>query len=434
MISLNATKDPTGKLDPQPWLSAPETNAVMDALAAGEVEARFVGGCVRNAISKRNVADIDIATPEMPDKVVERLNAAGIRSIPTGIEHGTVTAVVGDKSFEITTLRRDLETDGRRAVIAYTDDWIVDSSRRDFTINALSANRDGDVYDYHDGISDLAHGRIRFIGRAEDRVTEDYLRILRYFRFFAHFGRHPYDSAAFNACRRFAEKLKDISAERIQKELLGILDANEPADVFIMMREAHVLDVILPEATEIGTLRAAAWLAHRGIVLEGFAPDPIRRLGSVLAPDADGATVAQRLKLSNRDIVRISNMLTLAPSLPTPPSISDTRRIVYSHGNEAAVDASVRAWARRLADIAKLPADETADRAKLLEVALSWNAPSLSIGGKDAAALGLKEGPEMGNAIRAVENWWIDGDFQASRNECLEKLKNVVNGSSGENE
>lgn len=426
MISLNATQEPTGKLSPEPWLSEPATIAVMDALTAGGADVRYVGGCVRDALARRPVHDIDIGTPDTPVRVGELLRAKGIKVIPTGIEHGTVTAVVSGHAFEITTLRCDIETDGRRAVVAYTDDWIVDSSRRDLTINAMSATRDGDVYDYHDGIPDLAHGRIRFIGRAEERVAEDYLRILRYFRFYGHFGRPPYDEGAFNACRRNAEKLLDISAERIRYELLRILIAPDPADVFILMRDAHVLSVILPEATEIGQLRAAAWLATRGVIIDGLRPDSLRHLAATLQPGSDTAALAGRLRLSNRETERLQRMVSLAPAFAEPLGVEQTRRLAHAHGADAVADAAILAWASRLADVAKLPAAETAARLKELETVFAWTPPVFPVGGSDAQALGLERGPAVGDALRAVEDWWAEADFKADRAECLQKLQSVV--------
>lgn len=426
MISLNATQEPTGKLDPEAWLTDPATVAVFDALEAGGTEVRFVGGCVRDALAKRPVHDIDLGTPDKPERVQALLEAADIRAVPTGLQHGTITAVVHGKSFEITTLRRDVETDGRRAVIAYTDDWIVDSSRRDFTINAMSANRDGDVYDYHEGIPDLAHGRIRFIGRADDRIQEDYLRILRYFRFFALFGRPPYDDAAFAGCRKNAQGLENISAERIQYELMRTLGATEPAEAFIMMRDAHVLDVVLPEATEIGSLRSAAWLESRGLVMDGLAPTPLRRLGALLGPNTDAETVANRLRLSNRESARLSALLKLLPAMKLPTDAAATRRMMHKLGAEAVADAAVVSWARRLADIGKLPHEESAARREQLEVALSWETPTLPIDGSDAKVAGIPHGPDIGHALRAVEDWWANNDFAPDRHACLKKLLEVA--------
>lgn len=426
MISLGATSDPTGKLDPEAWLTDSATVAVFDALEVGGADVRFVGGCVRDALAKRPVKDIDIGTPDMPEKIMAMLEARGIKSIPTGLQHGTVTAVVAGRTFEITTLRKDVETDGRRAVVAFTDDWIVDSSRRDFTINAMSANRGGDVYDYHEGIPDLAHGRIRFIGRAEDRIQEDYLRILRYFRFYALMGRPPYDEAAFAGCRKFAEKLSTISAERIRHELMRTLSATEPAEAFLMMRHAHVLDVILPEATDIGTLRTASWLETRGIVLPGLQADPVRRLGALLGGTSEIGTVSARLRLSNRESARLGGMLKVLPAMKLPNDRAATRRLMHKMGAESVADAALVSWARRLSEIGKLPSKESTARREQLETAFSWKAPVLPIDGTDVQSIGIPHGPKVGSILRAVEDWWAEDDFEADRDACLEKMRSVA--------
>ncbi len=426
MIALNATKEPIGKLDPEPWLTAPETVKVMDALTVDGADVRFVGGCVRDGLAKQPVKDIDIGTPDTPDRVIELLARQDIRSIPTGIEHGTVTAVVGNRTFEITTLREDVEPLGRRAVVAFTDDWIVDSSRRDFTINAMSATRAGDVYDYHEGIPDLAHGRIRFVGRATDRVQEDYLRILRCFRFYARFGRPSFDPEAFNACRQHAAQLSTISAERIREELLGILSTNDPAATFTIMRDAGVLDVVLPEATNIGRLRTKAWLASRGLVIDGLQPDAVRRLAAVLSSDADAADVSRRLRLSNRESARLADILALTPLFAEPPSVEETKRLIHAHGNEAVADAALVAWASRLAEHAKLPRSESTLRRADLETAFEWTPPTFPVGGQDAQKLGLARGPKIGTALRRVEDWWADDGFTADREACLRKLESVI--------
>jgi poly(A) polymerase len=426
MISMLASQEPTGKLGPEPWLTAPETVRVVTALQRDGADVRFVGGCVRDALAHKHVSDIDIGTPDLPDRVTALLAADGIKTVPTGIDHGTVTAVIDKRTFEITTLRRDVETDGRRAVVAYTDDWIVDSSRRDFTINALSATPNGDVYDYHNGIPDLAHGKVQFIGRADARIEEDHLRILRYFRFYGHYGRPPADVAAFNACRKHADKLHEISAERIRHEMLRILMSPDPADVFLLMKNAHVLDVVLPEAGNIGRLRATAWLSTRALVLDGLHADPIRRLGASLRADTDASAIGSRLRLSNRESDRLVKMTEIVHALREPLSENATQRLVHVHGGEAVADATILAWAERLAEVAKLPSDETAARRTMLEIALAWKSPTFPIDGKDAQALGLERGPQIGKVLRQVENWWAAGDFNADRDACLAQLQKAI--------
>ena len=309
MISINASRVPVGKLPPEPWITAPETLAVLDALSAKGTEVRFVGGCVRDSMAHQPVTDIDIGTPDPPETVIELLEDAAIKAVPTGIDHGTVTAVIGEEKFEITTLRRDVETDGRRATVAYTNDWVEDSNRRDFTINALSATPDGDVYDPHDGITDLAHGKIRFVGLAGERIEEDVLRLLRFFRFYGHFGRPPPDPDAMAACRIHADKLPSLSAERVRDELLKIMMTPDPAEVGVLMRGLGIFDHILPEAGDVGRLRSLSWLETRAIVMDAVYPDALRRLAALLDNGGDAgdvaATVAGRLKLSNRDKERL---------------------------------------------------------------------------------------------------------------------------------
>ncbi|MEE8534186.1 MAG: CCA tRNA nucleotidyltransferase, partial [Alphaproteobacteria bacterium] len=235
-------------------MKAPATRAVVDALTADSAEVRFVGGCVRDAVAGRKVTDVDIATPDPPETVTRLLEAAGIRVVPTGIAHGTVTAVIRHRHFEITTLRRDVETYGRRAKVAFTDDWTADAARRDFTINALFCDPDGTLYDPFGGIDDLDAGRVRFVGDAVKRIKEDVLRLLRFFRFYAHYGRPPPDAEALAACRAMARALPGLSGERVSAELLRLLAAPDPAAVLALMIEAEVLAFVLPEVAGLDAL------------------------------------------------------------------------------------------------------------------------------------------------------------------------------------
>src|ERR1700722_5640528 len=225
-----------------PWMDEPPVQALLAALASGGIAARFVGGCVRNWVSDRRVDDIDLAVDKPPETVMRALEAADLRVVPTGLKHGTVTAIVKGRPFELTTLRRDIETDGRRAVVAFTDDWLEDAKRRDFTFNAMYADPDGTIWDPFDGRADLLAGRVRFIGDPDQRIAEDRLRVLRFFRFHAWFGKPPLDSAGFDACRRNAGSLSSLSAERVTKELLRLLAAPAPADALEGMAEAGALD------------------------------------------------------------------------------------------------------------------------------------------------------------------------------------------------
>ncbi len=414
--------EPTGRLAATGWLVAPKTRTLMAALQAGGAEVRFVGGCVRDAIAQRVVSDIDVATPELPETVMERLAAAKIKAVPTGIKHGTITAVVKGQPFEVTTLRRDVSTDGRHAEVAFTDDWLEDAKRRDFTINAMSANADGDIFDPFGGISDLAAGRVRFVGRAEDRVDEDYLRILRFFRFFAHYGRPPADLDARTACRSRAAKLSGLSGERVRNELLKILLAPDPADAAVRMAGENVLVEILPQAGDVVRLRMLNWLETRAIRIDGVSPDPIRHLAALLKPNADAAAVATRLRLSNADRDRLKRMV--APAADFDPDVGEVaeQRTIRALGNEPATDAALLAWAGELADAGHLPRPRTERWIAILERCKSWTPPVFPLSGADVLALGVPRGEPVGALLASVEEWWENGSYKASRQECLDRL------------
>ena len=431
MVSLYAINDPTGKISPQPWLTAPETRTVVEALTADGTEVRFVGGCVRDAMAQRPVEDVDIGTPDKPETVIGLLEKAGIKALPTGIEHGTVTAVVGDKKFEITTLRRDVETDGRRAKVAFIDDWMIDSERRDFTINALSATPDGDVYDPHDGIYDLAYGIIRFVGLAADRIEEDVLRLLRFFRFYGLFGRPPPDQDAMAACRSQADKLPGLSGERIRDEMFKILLVPEPADIAVLMRGLGIFDHILPEAGDVGRLRMIGWLETRAIKIDSVAPDPLRRLAALLDTNAEGAeAVAGRFKLSNPQARRLLALAAPLADIGPDADAAAVNRALRRLGPDTVRDLALLAWAGELAITPRLPAERTQAWIGLLETCDGWQGVAFPISGEDVVALGDAEGPRIGELLARVEDWWEDGDYAAARDECLEKLKSLLGGET----
>ncbi|MGH6878125.1 MAG: CCA tRNA nucleotidyltransferase, partial [Rhizomicrobium sp.] len=269
-------------LDPcrETWMRAEETRAVMAALTSAGGAARFVGGAVRNALLGREVGDVDIATPLLPEEVARRLEAAHIVAVPTGIEHGTITAVVDGKGFEVTTLRRDVTTDGRRAVVAFSDSWAEDARRRDFTINALYAAPDGELFDYTGGLDDLAAARVRFIGDPVARIREDYLRILRLFRFQAWYGKGEIDEDALHAATAERAGLQRLSGERVQKELLRLLAAEQPCPPLRAMAAAGILDEIIPHAGRLDTLERLAAIDAANF----FAADPMLRLAALAQP------------------------------------------------------------------------------------------------------------------------------------------------------
>ncbi len=433
MVSLHASLEPQGDLGPQPWMAAASTKALMEALAANGSEPRFVGGCVRDALAKREVKDVDVATPETPDAVLKLLERAAIKAVPTGIEHGTVTAVFPDRSFEVTTLRRDVDTDGRHAKVAFTDDWVADAERRDFTINAMSATTDGAVYDYNQGIADLAHGRVRFIGRAETRIDEDYLRILRFFRFQGGYGKPPLSRDALAACRSRAPKLAELSGERVRSEMLKILLVPDPADILVHMQGAGALAVVLPEMAGVASLRMLNWLETRAVNIDGVAPDPIRHLAAVLDrrnPESAALAVAERWKLSNAERARLIDMLAPTLMLDADMDIADAHRAIRRMGATLVCDLLLLDWSRELEASSRLPRPRTDAYIEMLELCARWKAPEFPLSGVDVLALGIAAGPEVGHLLERVEDWWENGDFRAGRQQCLDRLLKETGGKT----
>ena len=387
-----------------PWINEAPVRTLLAALAGGGITARFVGGCVRDWVLGLPIGDIDVAVDKPPETVMKALEAADIKVVPTGLKHGTVTAVVRSRPFEITTLRRDVATDGRRAIVAFTDDWRTDAERRDFTFNALYAEPDGTIHDYFDGQADLKAGRVRFIGDAEQRIAEDRLRVLRFFRFHAHFGKPPFDGVGFDACRRNAATVSGLSGERVRKELLRTLDAHGGADAFDAMLEAGVLDHWLPEYAGSAKLRALMAREEKA--------DALRRLATILPVDADATAIGKRLKLSTQESVRLQLLLDPAHAIDT----TDLRASLYRLGTRLFID--------------RVLLDAPGDWRAALELAAAWTPPELPIGGNDALALGLKPGPKVGALIEAVERWWIAGGFSADRSACLAELKRLADGQA----
>ncbi len=402
----------------QPWMAAPETRRVIEALMQGGTEARFVGGCVRDAAIGRPVKDIDIATPLAPGAVIERLTAAGLKSVPTGLAHGTVTAVSARRPFEITTLRRDVATDGRRAIVAFTDDWRLDAARRDFTMNALSCRADGELFDYFGGLEDLRAGRVRFVGDPIARITEDVLRLLRFYRFVAHYGRGAPDDAARAACRAMAERLPTLSAERLREETLRLLQAPAPHAVLRLMRDDGVLAAYLPEAAEIARLGRLVGLEAR-MLEPPESIDAIRRLAALLAPGVDAASVARRLRFSTREKSRLVALHAAKPRFAAALTAKMVRRLCYDHGADTVRDrALIAAAARAESDVESL--------ADVMRAVCRWQPVELPVGGDDALALGVPPGKPVGAALKSVEAWWIAADFRPSRKEALARLREVA--------
>jgi poly(A) polymerase len=409
-------------------MEAAETKTVIAALTAEGAEVRFVGVCVRDSVLKRPISDIDIATHEPPERVIALLEQAGIKAIPTGLAHGTITAVVGKAHFEITTLRADVENFGRHARVKFTDNWTEDAARRDFTINAMACRPDdGLIFDPFDGLADLGYGRIRFVGDPMQRIDEDVLRLLRFFRFYAHYGRPPAGVEALAACRAQAHRLPELSGERIAGELFKLLAAPEPAAVLLLMQGWKVLQHVLPEALELGRLRLLCFLESRAVVRPGLGVDPLRRLAASLTVDKAGAeAVAVRLRLSNSQTERLV-ALAAPPSRPTiDMDDREARRLLRRVGVEIFRDLVLLSWAERKALLARTPLGETERWVQLLDLADGWSPVSLPVQGRDLIALGVPSGPRIGALLGEIEQWWEDGDYRAGREEALERLRTLV--------
>lgn len=435
-----------GRLSP-PWLVDPRIGRVVTALTAGGADVRFVGGCVRDSLLGVAVKDIDIATPEPPDLVIRRGLAAGLRVVPTGLDHGTVTVIADHQPVEVTTLRRDVGTDGRRAVVAFTDDWAEDAARRDFTVNALSLTPDGRLFDPVGGVADLRAGRVRFIGSPAARIAEDRLRVLRLFRFHARFGRQPPDAGALAACRAAAGTLDALSGERIAAELTGLLATAQPGAAVRLMIETGVLPAVLPVARPMARpvavpaaateARLRALVAVEGIAVAGSAAgaDPIRRLAILLPADAGpggddrpgtagiAAATAARLRLSRTDGRHLAALVATAPLVGPALSLAAHRAAAYRVGPAVVRDRLLLAWARHRAVAGRSDRGDTdawRDRIARVRHWLPPGAPPrLPVGGRDLLALGVPRGPAIGRLLAAVEAWWIDADFRPDRDACL---------------
>ena len=397
------------RLDPQSWMTEPAVSRVLNALKSGGVEARFVGGCVRNSLLGLPVADVDLATPDKPEEVTRLLEGAGVKVVPTGVKHGTVTAVLPGKTFEITTLRRDVETDGRHATVAYTDDWAEDAARRDFTMNAIFCGPDGTLFDPVGGLPDLFARRVRFVGEARRRIREDVLRLLRFFRFYAHYGAPPPDPDALAACRELAPLLPTLSGERVREEVAKLLMATDPAPVWRLMIEHGIVGHLIPAAAN--TDRLAGLIALEQAL--GLC-DWLRRLAALLPDDRDGAlVVAEQLRLSNDQRDRLAAMLYPAASFEQ--TVRSLGEAFYRMGPDLTLD------------VALLHAAEVGEPPESIEPVLKsaaiWARPRFPLNGGDVLALGLPPGPKVGKLLNAVEEWWIEHDFAPEREDCLQELK-----------
>jgi poly(A) polymerase/tRNA nucleotidyltransferase (CCA-adding enzyme) len=384
-------------------INVPGLDKIWDALP----EARIAGGAVRDTLAGRPVADVDLASPLTPDEAAARLAAHGVKTFPTGISHGTITAVIGGKGFEVTTLRRDLITDGRHAQVAFTDDWEADAARRDFTINAMSMTRDGDVFDYFGGKPDLEAGIVRFVGDAETRIKEDYLRILRFFRFFARYAKGAPDAAAITAITALRDGIHILSAERIWSELKSISRAPDPRAAIELMHATGVLPLVIPEG--------AAPEKRAALIARGAPADPLLRIAALLAGDT--AAFAARLKLSTEEAETLHAYAQ--PNTLTPSSDdADLRRALADTETEILV---ARTWLAQTAD-----GDWQSLRTRLA----ATPRPVFPLQGRDITALGIAPGPRIGEILTALRAWWLANGCIADAAACRAQALRSVTESS----
>jgi poly(A) polymerase len=389
------------------WLTARPVRQVFEALRAAGGEARVAGGAVRNALMGEPIGDIDIATTLTPEAVMEAGKAAGLSVHPTGIAHGTVMLVASGQPFEVTTLRVDVETFGRKARVAFTDDWEEDARRRDFTMNALYCSPNGEIHDPVGGYPDILAKKVRFVGDPEARITEDYLRILRYFRFEARFGGETADHASLEACVRLKKGLDRLSAERIRQEFFKLLVGKAAVPILWIMSERGVLAHVLPHTKGFGPIERMAWIDRHW----GLEPDPLLRL-ALIATNALG--LRERLKLTNAEVERLTSLSRHAE--PTPNLRRGEReRVLYQNGEQAFRDAVRVAWAH-----SSDPVDD-AGWHELLDLAQRWKRPQFPVRGSDLVARGLT-GPAVGETLRRLEDWWIASGFTADRDDLLARV------------
>jgi poly(A) polymerase len=382
----------------QAWLGDERLQNLLRVLNS-ESEARVAGGAVRNALLGVPVADVDIATALPPTDVMRVCNAAGFGVHPTGFDHGTVTITVEKHPFEVTTLRRDIETDGRHAVVSFTKDWAEDAARRDFTINAMYCDAVGKIYDFTNGYADIQKRRMRFVGRPSERIREDYLRILRFFRFHARYGKGSPDKDGLKACIRLKAGLAHLSAERVRQEMFKLLEAPRAVDTIKVMAKSGILGNIIPYTDD--------WR-----LLGRLPQDGLMRLFALAKTPAK---LKDTFRLSNAQAQRIDALMA-APDVSPRLSKVEQRRMIYSLGHDIWRDAVVMSHARSRASLTDRP------WRAMLKLAEKFERPTFPISGHDLAERGITPGPKLGQLLRDLEDWWLASDFKPGKEELLNKL------------
>ncbi|AGF76124.1 CCA tRNA nucleotidyltransferase [Bartonella vinsonii] len=403
------------------WLQHSDIQTLLRVLSLNGEEARIVGGAVRNQLLGQPISDIDIATTCLPQQIIMCVEEAGFKAIPTGIAFGTVTVVSPLCSYEVTTLRSDIETDGRHAKVAFGRDWQKDAERRDFTINALYCDAAGRLYDDVGGLNDIASRTVRFIGIAENRIREDYLRILRFFRFFAWYGVGRPDVQGLKACVSLKEGLQKLSSERIWAEMKKLLAASDPTRALLWMRQSRILTRIFPETEKWG-IDAIHSLVKAEKVL-GWKIDPLLRLESLLPPDPIRLhEMAQRLRFSHKETTRLKEWAELK-MIHQNCSEGEVQKLIYFHGRQPVLDQlSLRMAAAHVDALEGEEALQKENYIKLYHLAQNWQVPTFPVNGKDLMEQGLSKGVLLGKKLKELERIWIESGFLLDRNALLEKI------------
>lgn len=398
------------------FLENPNLQQIFDLIEAAGGQIRVNGGAVRNALLGEAVNEVDLSTDLLPEQVSDHVVSGGLQAIPTGIDHGTVTVISGREPFEITTLREDIETDGRWAIVRFGTDWKSDAMRRDFTVNAFYCDRHGKLYDPLDGFGDLVARTIRFIGDPDQRIAEDRLRILRFFRFFAWYGSERPDPESLKACVRHRDGLNGLSVERIWREFKKLLSAPDPVKSVLWMRTTKILSEVVPETEKWGIdllppLVTARWQAGEPV-------DPLLRLMAIIPPRLDRVQqLATRLKLSNDETARLSGWASQA-DLPTSITKKELAMLMYQSNRQAVQD---KLWLQKAKQASK--DEESGDTDKLIAYAKSWARPELPVQGWDLIKIGYPAGPEVGKTLLELEQAWIASNFSLKKPELIEIAK-----------
>ena len=399
-------------LNIQKWKSKKNIRFLFKIFKKDSEETRFIGGCIRDLILKKKESyDIDLATTLKPNEVIGILSKKKIKIVKTGFSHGTVIAILNKEKFEITTLRKDIKTDGRYAKVQFTEDWIIDSNRRDFTINAMSCDFNGNLYDYHNGLEDLKNKRIKFIGNPEERIKEDYLRILRYFRFYAYYGRNNIEKSQINIFKKLSSNLKKLSSERLYSEFKQILLSDNSYKVIKMMENYGVLKYIIFNNNNLEKMKSINKLKKINHLI-----DFSNRL-AILLNEKNISKVSKNLKLSKIENIKIKKIIQLHKKFNLKDFEKNKIKYLFYYGHEICDGLLIY-------NFAKFPINSKVKTyLRIISSTKNLKVPKLPIFGKDIIKLGIKSGPNVGKILKLIENWWITNNFKPSRKKCLEKLK-----------